>query len=180
MTDRRSNTHRLAALLLPALLCLGGCETAGELLYEPAASDPLDGFEGSLPQAGINTEMDWGPKQSLLLSAHKTLREEKARLEQENKRLMAENQNLQHQLDGELASLESERGARAQSEAETETLRKALRERDAKILSLSIEKAKLEQDRLRSQIAELDQAMQQLPPPAAEASTTPASPGRRP
>ncbi|MFK7740442.1 MAG: hypothetical protein AB8H80_08960 [Planctomycetota bacterium] len=170
-------TTKLCCLTLLAALPMASCETAGNLLFEPKADDPLDGFEGSLSEVGINTEMDWGPKQSLLLSEYKTLLEIRSHLEEENKRLQAENQNLQNQLDGELASLEKERGNRAQSEAETTRLQKALRERDAKILSLSIDKAKLEQDRLRSQIAELDQAMQEMGPMATEAA---ASPGRRP
>ena len=51
--------------LLP-LVFLVSCETATNLVFEPEPTDPLDGYEGSLAQAGINTDMDWGPKQSLL------------------------------------------------------------------------------------------------------------------
>jgi hypothetical protein len=43
---------------LLSCLLLAGCQSASELIYEPKASDPLDGYSGSLAQAGINTEMD--------------------------------------------------------------------------------------------------------------------------
>ena len=59
-----------------ALLLFGGCKSVAALLYEPKPTDRLDGYNGSLAQAGINTEMDWGPKQNLLLSEFKTLKDE--------------------------------------------------------------------------------------------------------
>lgn len=164
-------------VILPLMLLIG-CESTGNLLYETEASDPLDGWEGSLSEVGINTELDWGPKQHRLLTDYRELLELRTYLEDENKRLQAVNQNLKNQLDNELASLDEERGVRAQAEAETERLRKAIRERDAKILSLSIEKAKLEQDRLRSQIAELDEILQVVENNAVEASAP--APGRQP
>ena len=147
-------------LLLPVALSFASCETAGNLIYEPEISDPLDGYRGSLSQAGINTEMDWGPKQNLLLSRYKTLLEEHSNLEKQHEELISENQNLQSQLTGESAELQKERKMRAQAEAETEMLRQRRRDLEARILSLSIEKAKLEQSHLLMKIDSLEQSLQ--------------------
>lgn len=160
-----------AILALFAAFSLTGCQAAAELIYEPKANDPLDGYEGSLAQAGINTEMDWGPKQNLLLSEFKTLRETHARLEKRLDQVLAENQNLKSQLGNETSSLQKEKSQRAQAEAETEQLRQRRRELEARILSLSIEKAKLEQASLLSKIDALRTSLDQATPnPPAEAS----------
>lgn len=150
MTTTRVPVRRLTALC--AFVLLGACQSASELIFEPAANDPLDGYEGSLGQAGINTEMDWGPKQNLLLSEYKTLKETHVRLEKRLEQVLAENQNLKNQLANEGSSLQAEKGLRAQAEAEAELLRQRRRELEARILSLSIEKAKLEQLTLLAKI----------------------------
>ena len=164
-------------LLVPLLLLLTGCQTASDLIFEPKATDPLDGYEGSLAQAGINTEMDWGPKQNLLLSEFKTLKETHAQLEKRLDHVIAENQNLKNQLNNEGSSLQKERALRAQAEAETELLRQRRRELEARILSLSIEKAKLEQQNLLTKIDALRRSMEQAAPETVEAAATP--PGNR-
>ena len=156
-----------------ALLSLCGCRSASELIFEPKATDPLDGYEGSLAQAGINTEMDWGPKQNLLLSEFKTLKETHSRLEKRLEQMLAENQNLKNQLGSEGSALQKERALRAQAEAETELLRQRRRDLEARILSLSIEKAKLEQQNLLAKIDALQQTMEQSPTEAVEAAATP-------
>ena len=112
-------------------------ETASSLVVEPEPSDPLDGYEGSLAQAGINTDMDWGPKQSLLLDKYKTLLETHSQLKKDHEESLRINQNLQSQLHSEQAALTQEKSSRAQSEAETERLRQRNRDHEAKILSLS-------------------------------------------
>ena len=162
--------------LSPILLCafaLAGCPTAGDLIYEPEVTDPLDGYRGSLAQAGINTEMDYGPKQDLLLSKYKSLLEEHADLQKERDDLRAENQNLQAQLTGEKTSLQKEKALRAQAEAETELLRQRRRDLEARILSLSIEKAKLEQSQLVGKIEELRASLDAIEANPAEAAATP-------
>ena len=143
-------------LITIPLLAFASCETATNLVLGPEATDSLDGYEGSLAQAGINTDMDWGPKQSLLLSKYKTLLEQNSQQKRDHEELIATNQNLQSQLSGEQSSLSLERGLRAQAEAETNRLRQTNRNHEAKILSLSIEKAKLEQESLRRQITALE------------------------
>ena len=159
-------------LLLPAL-ALTSCETAGNLIYEPAVTDPLDGYRGSLTQAGINTEMDWGPTQNPLLSEHRTLMESHKTLERRLDELRAENQNLQTQLGGESSALQREKALRAQAEAETELLRQRRRDLEARILSLSIEKAKLEQANLLGKIESLRQSLDQAESIPMEAAAQP-------
>lgn len=164
-------------LFVPALLALGSCKSAADLLYEPKPTDPLDGYAGSLAQAGINTEMDWGPKQNLLLSEFKTLKEEHTRLEKRLDQILAENQNLKTQLNNEGTSLLREKTTRVQAEAQLELKQQKLREQEATILSLRIEKAKLEQQNLLAKIDVLKQTMDQAAPTTVEAAATP--PGNR-
>lgn len=159
------------------LVGLCSCRSPSDLIFEPKATDPLDGYEGSLAQAGINTEMDWGPKQNLLLSEFRTLKETHARTEKRLEQLMAENQNLKNQLGSEGSNLQREKALRAQAEAETEQLRQRRRELEARILGLSIEKAKLEQQNLLAKIDALQQSMEQTHTETVEAAATP--PGHR-
>jgi len=160
-------------LIVLPLLALVSCETATNLVFEPEPTDPLDGYEGSLAQAGINTDMDWGPKQSLLLSKYKTLLETHARLKKDHEETLAINQNLQTQLRGEQSSLATEKSRLAQAEAETERLRQRNRDHEAKILSLSIEKAKLEQAQLRTLIADLQNTVETQGSTPTEATARP-------
>jgi hypothetical protein len=158
------------------LLCvamLTGCQAASNLLYEPAADDPLDGLKGSLAEAGVNTDMDWGPKQELLLSEHSALKEAHADLERQFRDLRAQNDNLLTQLGGEKGQLEKERAISAQAEAETELLRQRRRELEARILSLSIEKAKLEQQNLLVKLDSLRASMEQNVPEPVDAAAPP-------
>ena len=153
-------TKLCSTFMLPAFaLLFTGCQTATDMMFEPDPNDPLDGYEGSLAQAGINTDMDLGPKQTYLLSEFQTVKRENAQLKQDNEQLLSQLQNLQAKLTDEQNSLEAEQKSRAQAEAEADQYRRRVRERDAKILSLSIANAKLEQDRLRQQIATINQTM---------------------
>jgi hypothetical protein len=155
------------------LLSLTACKTATNLLYEPPPDDPLDGYKGILSQAGVNTEMDWGPQQNLLLSEFTALRDAHAELQKLTEDLRAENANLKTQLGGEASALQKEKALRAQSEAETELLRQRVREREARLLSLSIEKAKLEQQALQARIDALRTELEPAGQNAVEAAATP-------
>jgi hypothetical protein len=168
---RRSRPGLL--LVLPLLAAFTGCAAAPQL-FEPTATDPLDGYKGSLAEAGINTEMDWGPKQSLLLNEFKTLREAHAQLEKRVEQLVAENQGLTSRLASEGSSLQKEKALRAQAETESEGLRQRKRELEARILGLSIEKAKLEQQALLAKIDALQATLEQSPPNVVEAAAPPA------
>jgi hypothetical protein len=170
----KANLLFVGALLLVGT---GGCKSAAHLLYEPKPEDRLDGYDGSLSQAGINTTMDWGPRQNLLLTEFTALKEEKAQLLRELEKERAEKFNLQAQINQETELAQREKAQRVQAEAQAELRNQQLRERDALILSLRIEKAKLEQQNLLGKIDALNQALQQGPGTPVEAAATP--PGRR-
>ncbi|MCC7065774.1 MAG: hypothetical protein IT456_23405 [Planctomycetes bacterium] len=162
-------------LLLLCLLLLVSCKSAAELLYPPKATDPLDGYN-SLSQAGINTEMDWGPKEERLLSQYKTLKGVEAELRTELEKTKAERDNLKRQLNNDGLSLEQEKRRRAEIEAQFELKNQKLREQETTILTLRIEKAKLEQANLLAKIDALKQSMPDSSANPVEASATP--PGR--
>ncbi len=153
-----------------------GCETANNMLFEPAINDPNDGFEGNLSQAGISTEMDWGEGQASLLSAYKKLNERHRLLEQESEELRAQNQNLQSKLTSVQTELEEEKGLRVQAESQLALKSQDVRRREAKILTLSIEKAKLEQERLQQKINALNDSMTRIPHPIEAAAKPPRTP----
>lgn len=164
---------RLRTWLLLPVFVLAGCQSAKEMLYEPKPDDPNDGYEGVLSAAGINTEMDWGPKQSLLLSEFTRLKTDHHALQNRYNDLLVEKQNLLGQLDGESSTLQREKALRAQAEAETELLRTRRRELEAKILSLSIEKAKLEQSALLAKIDTLNASLADVMVTPMEAAAPP-------
>ncbi len=159
MNTPRARRHGARTTLCLLLLALPACK-ASNLLFEPRADDPNDGYKGHLAEAGVNTEVDWGPKQEYLLSGYKTLREEHAKLQKAYDDLSAENRTLKDRLGGEGDALHREKTLRVQAEAEAESLRQKRRELEARILSLAIEKAKLEQSALLNKIADLQRTLE--------------------
>ncbi|HLQ37735.1 MAG TPA: hypothetical protein VK348_08040 [Planctomycetota bacterium] len=171
-------TWRLRSLaVVTLLLALPGCRSAMDLLYEPKAEDPLDGTQGSLAKAGVNTEMDWGPKQEQLLTAYKDLKEKEAALRKDLEQERTAKDQLQARLKNQGEALTREQSLRKQAEAETDGLRQKRRELEARILSLSIEKAKLERINLIARIAELQKSLEPAPPDAVEAAAP--APGKK-
>lgn len=172
MTTFPRSSFALAALFAALATFACGCSSTSGLM-DPIATDPLDGYKGNLAEAGVNTEMDWGPKQNLLLSEFKTLREAYSQLEKRLEQLVGENKNLNTRLANEGSSLQREKALRAQAETETEMLRGRRRELEARILSLSLEKAKLEQTTLMAKIEALRSTLDQSTAAPAEAAATP-------
>jgi chromosome segregation ATPase len=167
MNPERPGRSTAPLLLLPLLFA---CSATDSLMYQPRPQDPLDGYEGSLAQAGVNSELDWGPKQDLLLSEFKTLREEHAKLQKRLDQSLGEGRNLQARLAAETESLSKEKALRVQAEAEVELLRGKRRELEARVLGLSIEKARLEQTSLQARIAELQRSIEEATQAPAEAA----------
>ena len=167
--------HLLRPALAFVVFSFAGCTSTGNLLYEPAPTDPLDGYKGILSQAGTNTEMDWGPKQEYLLTEFRTLKNAHAELERRCEDLRAENGNLKNQLGSEASKLQREQSLRVQAEKETDLLRQRRRDLEARILSLSIEKAKLEQQNLKAKIDALSATLDQAVQPAEATATPPRS-----
>lgn len=145
--------------LVGCLAWLPACQTATSLWSEPSPSDPNDGYAGILPQAGIDTAMDWGPKQSHLLADFAALKEDHAKLQRSFDDNVIEKQNLVAQLEAANAASAKEKTQRAQAEAEADLLRGKRRELEARILTLSLEKAKLEQATLLAKIEAMQAAL---------------------
>lgn len=172
------SSKRIQRCLLTVLLVgCGSCQSAANLLREPKPQDRLDGYEGSLAKAGVNTEMDWGPKQNHLLAEFATLKEEHSKLRREFEEAQAQKRHLEQQLANETSQSQREKSLRAQAEAQTELKNQKIREQEATILSLRIEKAKLEQQALLSRIDALNQVLQVGVPGTVEAAAP--LPGKR-
>jgi len=133
------------------LSALAACK-APDIVYEPRPDDVIDGRRSAL-EAGVNTEMDYGPKQSLLLKSYQEAQSSVSRLQKELDELRRGKQATETRLADESALFAKEKALRVQAEAEAESLRGKRRELEARILSLGIEKAKLEQSALQSRIA---------------------------
>ena len=144
-----------------------------DLVYEPRPDDMIDGRQSAL-SAGVNTEMDWGPKQGLLLQEYKKVMNRTAALEREVDRLKGENQTLSLRCSNESEAVAKERSLRVQAEAETASLRGKHRDLESKFLSLNIEKSKLEQQALLAKIALLQKDIEQLTTLPTEAAAPPA------
>lgn len=148
--------------LVPFCLLFVACHSA-PIGYEAKPEDPLDGYKGTYAEAGVNTEVALGPKQEYLLSGYKTLQDDNARLARENQSLQQKVRELEGNFGRESETLQRERALRTQAEAEVAALQQKRRELEARILSLGIEKAKLEQATILAKIAELQRTLETVP-----------------
>jgi chromosome segregation ATPase len=158
-------TPRLLPILALLLLC--GCNATESRKHN--AADPPD----PLARSSTDEEIYWGPKQNRLFTEYKSLQDTYVALGKRADQLQAENQNLRSQLDREGGNLQKERSMRAQAEAETESLRQHGRELEARIVELSIEKTKLEQQILLAKIEALRQLLDEQPAAPQPASAPP-------
>lgn len=165
----------MRATHMSALACvlLGSCSSTGTEWAEPEPEE-LMGEGGWLEQAGANITMDLGPGQKTLLSEYSTLREEYIALKQSLSSMEAEREGLEASLEDLRNELKEERNLRAQADAESDSHRKSVRELEAKILSLSIKMAKLEQENLTLKIDKVTQNLESLrAAPTSEGATPP-------
>ena len=136
-----------------ALVCVlfASCSSTATEWAEPEPEE-LMGESGYLEQAGGNVTIDWGPGAKSLLNEYSTLKEELIALKQTLSSMEAEREGLEASLEQARDALKEERGQRAQSDAESDSNRKAVRELEAKVLSLSIRMAVIEQENLTLKI----------------------------
>lgn len=158
---------------LSVCLLLGACSFASELWTEPEPED-LMGESLYLQEAGTNVEIDLGPGAETLLTQYQTVKEENIKLHQSLSALQAEREGLEASLEETRNEVKAERNLRAQADAESGALRKSRRELEAKILSLSIARAKLEQENLLLHIDRVEKNLNELrSAPPTEASALP-------
>jgi chromosome segregation ATPase len=117
-----------------------------EAATKPKAEPPVAKQDGYLAQKPDASEL--GPDERLLLAEYSDTHAAKLALETQLAETRATIDSLQAKLAQTEEVRDRERTARASAEAELSRLRSTLQDRETKILSLHIEKAKLTQDLL--------------------------------
>ena len=162
----------LAGAAVVALMSMSACSVARDLLGDPAKDDPQDGYTTYLTEGGHNTEMDFGPDQTVLMSQYAQLQIKVQQLEQTlEKRDLAINK-LTADLATERGRFEQESRERAQAQASTKEIHARTRALESQILTLSVQKAELDLELTTLRIAQLQQQLDGGPA-VLEASTTP-------
>lgn len=166
---------RAACILAGVSVCglLGGCSLLSGTFNRPAAEKPVDSTETYLSVGdGPQSEVDLGPGQQTLMEHFIEERAAKLELEQRTKEVEASNQTLRAQLAQTEEDRNQARTHGAGAEAELERLRGLLRDHESKVLNLTLEKARLEQEVLKLRIASLQGQLERLGG-TAEAAATP-------
>ncbi len=130
--------------LLCVALCNAGCSLLNDAVTKPAAEKPVGKGDGYLAQPSDPSAL--GPDERLLLAEYSDTQAAKLALETQLAAARATIDGMQAQLRQTEEVRDKERTGRAGSEAELTRLRSLLQDRETKILSLHIEKAKLTQD----------------------------------
>ena len=146
---------RFSHLSVLACLVFGSCSYAKGLWTEPEPED-LMGDTPYLEQAGSKLEVDWGEGQPTVLNRLSALQEENSELKQRLAAAQANRERLDASLEEVRKQIDTERNLRRQADADSDSLRGSRRELEAKILSLSVAMARLEQDNLLLLIENLE------------------------
>ena len=128
------------------VLCSTSCSFLHDTVTKPAAERPVGKESGYLAHSPDPSAL--GPDERLLLAEYSDTKAAKLALETQLAEARATIDSLQAQVRQTEEVRDKERTGRAASEAELSRLRITLQDRETKILSLHIEKAKLTQDLL--------------------------------
>lgn len=129
-----------------ALPLFSGCTLMRNLVTQPAPEPPVSKAEGYLAKDKDPNEL--GPDERLLLAEFSDTQAAKLALETQLAEARATIDALQSQLHTTEEVRDRERTGRAAAEAELTRLRTTLQDRETKILTLHLEKAKVTQDLL--------------------------------
>ncbi len=158
---------------LPVLACLvfGSCSYAKDLWEEPEPEDLMTDTP-YLERGGSSIEIDWGEGQPTLLNRLSALQEENSELKQRLASAQANRERLDASLEETRKQIDTERNLRSQADADSDSLRGSRRELEAKILSLSVAMARLEQENLLLHIDRVTENLESLraSPPGGEAA----------
>jgi len=152
---------RFSHMSVLAFLVFGSCSYAKGLWTEPEPED-LMGDMPYLEQAGSNIEIDWGEGQPTVLNRLSALQEENSGLKQRLAAAQANRERLDASLEEVRKQIDTERNLRRQADADSDSLRGSRRELEAKILSLSIAMARLEQENLLLHIDRVTENLESL------------------
>ena len=151
----------LAGILLGAL-CLPSCEALTKRLTQPGEEPPLDADESLMATGGPQTAIDLGEGGEQLLTRYQKIKAERDALDTRLSQVTQERDDLQRALNHETERLAGERNQRAGAEAQRETMRQEVVDYQAKILALSLERAKLQQEVLRLEIIATERQIAEL------------------
>lgn len=142
------------------VLAATGCSALTTKLTTPPPETPVAARDGHLTtHGGVSTDLARGPDQQSLYSAYVQLQDRNRRLETELQDMKAELQGVRASRDRAEEELDKERRLRTGSEADGERHQRLLREREARILSLSAEQLRAQQEILRLRIAAMQQQL---------------------
>lgn len=165
--------EKLAAWIVLASCC-AGCGTVDAILA--GEEDPVAAEESYLETGGPRSEVKLGRDQKLLLEDFVALRAEKARLEKRISELETSVENLRASLEHAERERDEAHRQHAADAAELERLRQLLHDREARILTLALERAKQDQEVLKLKIAGMERLLEDLE--GVSASTGAAAPPR--
>lgn len=158
---------RLAILSMAVLL--SGCSAITDLLSSPGREDATDPSAHYLG-GGPNTEVELGADEETMLESFHGLTRVKIQLDAQIKELEAYGESQTAKLNRTQQDLDRERRLRVSSEAESERLAQQMRDLQAKVLSMNVERARLEQDLLLLRISSVQRQLAELEGNAAEAA----------
>ena len=163
-----------SSMFLCALLVLPSCSFLKEHLTKPSSETPPQKEQQYLSKGSVANELDLGPDQKFLLDEFTQVKQQKIVLETQVSELRATNEGLRASLKQAEEERDKMRRMGAGSEAESERLKKTLHEREAKILAISMEKARLQKELLAMKIAALEKQLEDAKSSrASEASAEP-------
>ncbi|MEZ5967262.1 MAG: hypothetical protein R3F56_25725 [Planctomycetota bacterium] len=139
-------------LLIAAALGSTSCAFLRDLATRPPAETPVAEQHGYLAKDKEAVDDELGPDERLLLAEFSDTRAAKLALETKLAEAQATIDSLKSNLRATEEARDRERTAHAAAEAELTRLRTTLQDRETKILTLHLEKAKLTQDVLSLKI----------------------------
>ncbi len=143
-------------ILIAGLFLLPSCSFLQKKLTEVEKEPPVPKEQQYLAKGGVSNELDLGPDQKFLLDEFTQLKSQKVALESQVNELRVSGEGLRVQLKQAEDERDKERRLRAGADAEVERLRKTIHEREAKVLSLSMERARLNREILLRRSSSLE------------------------
>lgn len=159
---------RLAMLVL--FLLLPGCKSISDLWTAPGRESPADPSTAYL-RGGPNTTVELGSDEETMLESFHGLTKVNVQLDAKIKELESYGEAQTTKLNRTQQDLDQERRMRVSSEAETERLAQQMRDLQAKVLSMNVERARLEQDLLLLRITSVKRQLAELERTTAEATS---------
>lgn len=158
--------------ILLCTLTLSGCGMVADFLSSPSKEEPVDPAAKYL-RGGPNTEVELGADEQAMLESYSGLTKLKTQLETRIQELEAHAEIQTSRLTRAEEARDQEQHLRLGAEKEVERLAKQVGDLQAKVLSMSVERARMEQELLRMRIQSLNTQLAELQSQATEAAAPP-------